>query len=122
MAIVREIFGAAHEAHADIATFPESSVLGWENPDAHKLATPIPGTDSERIADLARKCGLMIAIGLDERCRELLYDSAILVDKKRKLLWKCRKLSVLPELIPCAANPVIHGGVKSAQGFEVPQR
>src|ERR1035441_6292023 len=25
-------------------------------------------------------------------------------------------------LLPCAANPVIHGGVKSAQGFEVPQR
>ena len=122
MAIVREIFGAAHEAHGDIATFPESSVLGWKNPDAHKRATPILGADSERIADLARKCGLMIAIGSDERCRELLYDSAILVDKKGQLLWKCRKLSVLPGLIPSSANTVIHGGIKSAQSFEVPQR
>lgn len=90
---------AAHDAYADIATFPESSVLGWENPDAHKLATPIPGTDSERIADLARKYGLMISIGLDERSGELLYDSAILVDKTGKLRWKYRKLNVLPELM-----------------------
>ncbi len=40
--------------HADIAIFPESSILGWENPDAHRMATPIPGADSDRIAELAR--------------------------------------------------------------------
>jgi hypothetical protein len=37
----------AHEQaaaeHAQIAVFPESSILGWENPDAHRLAEPIPG-------------------------------------------------------------------------------
>src|ERR1039458_240149 len=104
---------AAHDAHADIATFPESSVLGWENPDAPKLATPIPGTDSERIADLARKYGLMSSIGLDERSGELLYDSAILVDKTGKLLWRYRKLNVLPELM----DPPYSVG--SAQGIGV---
>jgi predicted amidohydrolase len=89
----------AHASHADIATFPESCVLGWENPDAHRLATPIPGADSERVAALARRYGLMIAIGLDEKEDDRLYDSAILVDKKGKLLWKHRKLNVLPELM-----------------------
>src|SRR4051794_4797319 len=75
----------ARAAHADIAAFPESSILGWENPAAHHLATPIPGADSDRIASLARKYGLMIAIGLDEKDGDRLYDSAILVDKTGKL-------------------------------------
>jgi predicted amidohydrolase len=89
----------AHARHAQIATFPESSILGWENPDAHTLATPIPGVDSDRLAALARKYSLMIAIGLDEKDGGRLYDSAILMDKTGKLLWKHRKLNVLPELM-----------------------
>ena len=39
--------------------------------------------------------GLMIAIGLDEKDGERLYDSAILVDKTGKLLWKHRKINVI---------------------------
>ncbi len=90
---------AAQARHADIAAFPESAILGWENPEAHRLATPIPGADSDRIAALARKYGLMIAIGLDEKDGGKLYDSAILVDKRGKLLWKHRKINVLAELM-----------------------
>jgi predicted amidohydrolase len=89
----------ARAQHADIAVFPESSILGWENPDAHRLAAPIPGADSDRIAALARKYGIMIAIGLDEKDGERLYDSAILVDRTGKLLSKHRKINVLPELM-----------------------
>ena len=89
----------ARAEHADIATFPESAILGWQNPDAHRLATPIPGADSDRIAALARQYGLMICLGLDEKDGDRLYDSAILVDKTGKLLWKHRKLNVLAHLM-----------------------
>lgn len=89
----------ASTQHAQIAVFPESSILGWENPDAHRLAEPIPGKDSNRIGELARKFGMMIAIGLDEKDGDRLYDSAILVAKNGKLLWKHRKINVLPELM-----------------------
>jgi predicted amidohydrolase len=85
--------------HAQIAVFPESSVLGWENPDVHRLAEPIPGKDSRRIGALAQKYGLMIAVGLDEKDGDRLYDTAILVDKSGRLLWKHRKINVLPELM-----------------------
>ncbi|HEY1987132.1 MAG TPA: carbon-nitrogen hydrolase family protein [Terracidiphilus sp.] len=85
--------------HADIAIFPESAILGWENPDAHRTAAAIPGKDSERIAALAKKYHLMIAMGLDEKDGNQLYDAAILVDKTGKLLWKHRKINVLPELM-----------------------
>jgi predicted amidohydrolase len=89
----------AETERADIAVFPESAILGWENPDAHRLAAPIPGADSARIGELARKHKLMIAIGLDELDGDHLYDSAILVDKAGALLWKHRKINVLPELM-----------------------
>lgn len=89
----------AQARHADITIFPESSILGWENPEAHRMAQPIPGADSDRIAELARKYHVMIAIGLDEKDGDHLYDSAILVDKTGKLLWKHRKINVLPELM-----------------------
>ena len=85
--------------HAQIAVFPESSILGWENPEAHRLAEPIPGKDSSRIGALAHKYGLMIAIGLDEKDGDRLYDTAILVDKSGRILWKHRKINVLPELM-----------------------
>src|SRR6201993_844918 len=84
---------------AQIAAFPESAILGWENPVAHRLAEPIPGADSNRIQNLAKKYSLMIAIGLDEKDGDRLYDSAILVDRTGKLLWKHRKINVLPELM-----------------------
>jgi predicted amidohydrolase len=89
----------AEAEHAEIAVFPESVILGWENPEAHRLAQPIPGEDSNRIAGLARKHRLMIAIGLDEKDGNRLYDSAILVDKSGEILWKHRKINVLPELM-----------------------
>jgi predicted amidohydrolase len=41
----------------------------------------------------------MIFVGLDEKDGERLYDSAILVDRTGKLLWKHRKLNVLAELM-----------------------
>ena len=109
----------ARAGRADIATFPESAILGWENPEAHFLATPIPGKDSDRIAALARKYGMAIAIGLDEKDGERLYDSAILVDRSGKLLWKHRKLNVLPELMDppySVGNPEEIGAVDTEHG------
>lgn len=89
----------ARAGRAEVSVFPESSILGWENPDAHELAARIPGADSERISDLVRKYGMMIAIGVDEKDRGQLYDSAILVDTSGALLLKHRKINVLPELM-----------------------
>ena len=90
----------ASAGKAQLACFPESAVLGWENPEAFKMAGPIPGPHSDRIAALARKYKMMISIGIDELDQPgRLYGAAILVDEKGKILLKHRKLNVLPELM-----------------------
>lgn len=102
----------ARAAHADIATFPECSILGWTNPVAHTRATPIPGADSNRIGALARKYRMMISIGLSEKDGDQLHDSAILVSKTGRLLWKHRKINVLSKLM----NPPYAKGKPSGIG------
>lgn len=99
----------AKRAGAQIVCLPESIVLGWENPDAHKRALPIPGRDSLSLCKLAQKYRIYICAGLDEKDESRLYDSAILIDDKGEILLKHRKLEVLPELMEppyTAANDV----------------
>ena len=84
---------------ADIACFPECVLLGWVNPEAHKRAHPIPGEDTDRLCKLARKHEISICIGLAEKQDEQLYDSAVLIDDKGKILLKHRKINILTELM-----------------------
>ena len=82
----------ASQQKAQLACFPETALIGWINPDAHKLATPIPGPLSQRISELARKYKLMICIGISEKVGDKLYDSAILVGSNGEILAKHRKV------------------------------
>jgi predicted amidohydrolase len=90
---------AAKKENVDVIVFPESSILGWENPEAFQHACPIPGKDSEFLCSLAIKYKMHICIGLDEKDGEKLYDSAIIIDDNGKILLKHRKINVLPELM-----------------------
>lgn len=89
----------AKEQGAEIITFPETSILGWVNPDAHVRAYPIPGGDSERLCALARKYQVFICIGLAEKDGDKLYDSALLIDNTGNILLKHRKINTLDELM-----------------------
>jgi predicted amidohydrolase len=90
---------AAAREKAALACFPETAVLGWVNPDAWELAGPIPGPISDRIAQMARRHNLMIAIGLAEKEGDKLYDSAILIGADGRILLKHRKINTLTELL-----------------------
>jgi predicted amidohydrolase len=84
---------------ADIVTFPESCILGWINASAHERAYAIPGEDSEKLSQLARKYGVHLCVGLDEKEGDKLFGAALLIDDNGKILFKHRKLNVLPELM-----------------------
>ncbi len=84
---------------ADIACFPETALLGWVNPAAHESAFPIPGEDSNRLSQLAKKYKIYICIGLAEKSDGKLYDSAILIDDNGQIILKHRKINVLTHLM-----------------------
>lgn len=89
----------AKEAGADIACFPETALLGWVNPDAHKRAFPIPGEDSDKLCRLAKDYGLHLCVGLVEKEKRHLYDSVVLIDNKGNILLKHRKINLLIDLM-----------------------
>ncbi len=101
----------AKESKADIVTFPESCVLGWLNSTAHQRAFAIPGADSERLSGLAKKYGIYVCIGLDEKDGDNLFGSALLIDDTGKILLKHRKINVLSELMTPPYS--VGGGVKA---------
>jgi predicted amidohydrolase len=69
------------------------------NPDAHLIASEIPGTNSDIICNLAKKYNLMISIGLAEKEGEILYDSVILIDARGNIILKHRKINLLTWLM-----------------------
>jgi len=93
------------DAGADIACFPETAILGWVNPDAHKRAFPIPGEDSNRLCGLAGDYNLHVCIGLAEKEGRRLYDSVVLIDNKGNILLKHRKMNLLSELMSPPYTP-----------------
>jgi len=100
---------------ADIACFPETALLGWVNPEAHKRAHPIPGEDTERLGELARRYDLMLAIGLAEKDADDLYDAAVLMDSDGKLLAKHRKINILAWLM---APPYTKGRIEDIAAID----
>ena len=90
---------------ADLACLPETAIYGWVNPDAHHRAQPIPGDDSQRLCEIARKHRIHVCVGLDEKEGEDLYDSAILIDDAGRVLLKHRKIILLSELMTPPYSP-----------------
>jgi predicted amidohydrolase len=95
----------AARAGAQIACLPESAVYGWVNPDAHERAQPIPGEDSQRLCEIARRHDIFLCAGLDEKDGEHLYDSAVLIDNTGRVLLKHRKHILLSELMTPPYSP-----------------
>ena len=89
----------AKEQGAEIVCFPETAILGWVNPEAHKRAFPIPGEDSDRLCKLAKDNNIFISLGLAEKKGEKLYDSVILIDNKGNIILKHRKINIVTELM-----------------------
>jgi len=78
---------------AEIVAFPESCLLGWENPAAHQRACPLPGRDSDELCALARKHQVFLCVGLDEKEGEKLFGACLLIDDAGNILLKHRKVA-----------------------------
>ncbi|KAA3605501.1 MAG: carbon-nitrogen hydrolase family protein [Planctomycetota bacterium] len=96
---IEQALAEARKQGAELAVFPETCLFGWVNPLAHQHADPIPGPTTDRLASLARKYQMMLAVGLAERSGNKLFDSAVLLDSDGSLLLHHRKVNILTHLM-----------------------
>jgi len=87
--------GAA--SNADLILFSETATTGLINNDdpLHDLplGIPIPGDITDHFTALARHLNIHIALGLFEREADHLFDTAILLDRKGKIVLHYRRMS-----------------------------
>ena len=99
LARIEHAVAEAARAGAEIACLPESAIYGWMNPEAHRRAHPIPGEDSRRLCEIAKRHKMFLCVGLDEKAGEDLYDSALLIDDAGRILLSIARSFCSSELM-----------------------
>lgn len=95
-----EAMGRARETGADLVAFPELAIDRFfpqreRDPEAVRIAEPIPGPTTERIAARARELGLVTVFNLYEAAEDgRRYDSSPVLDADGSLLGVTRMLHI----------------------------
>ncbi len=90
-----ELIAEAVAQGAQICVLPECMDLGWANPDAGRLAYPIPGKTSDAYCEIARKNHVWLVAGITEKSGDDVYNAALLISDKGEILHRHRKINVL---------------------------
>ncbi len=86
---------------AQLVLLPETLDLGWTHPTARAQASAVPDGDScGALAEAARRAGVYVCAGLVERDGERVYNSAVLLDDRGRLLLRHRKINELEIGLP----------------------
>lgn len=93
----------ARDGGAEVVVFPELfhpglGALEADEAEVARLAQPIPGPVTEKMADLARRYGLHVVFTLLERGESGCFNSAILLDSAGALVHVHRKTMLTPGL------------------------
>ncbi len=96
---IESAIAEAKSKGAELICFPEATMLGWLNHDAHTRACTIPGPDSEQLCELAKKYGAYLCIGLEEFEMGRLFNSALLIDDRGQILLKHRQVNIPQKLM-----------------------
>lgn len=79
---------------ADIIILPETIDFGWTHTSAKTYAGPIPGSIAySSLAKAAEKYNIYVCAGIVERAGGQLYNSAVLISPKGKLILRHRKIN-----------------------------
>ena len=89
---------------AELACLPETVDVGYDlatlGPDLVDLAEPVPGPSSDALQQLAVDLDVALVAGVLERdpaIPEVLYDSAVLVERDGTLVGRYRKTHLYPD-------------------------
>ncbi len=102
----------AASSRVDLVCLPELINTTGLPGDVSDLAEPIPGPTSERLADVARTCGLYIAASILERQGDGIHNTGLLIDRTGGVLGKYRKTH-LP------IGEALFGGTTPGEGYPV---
>lgn len=96
---------------ADIVCLPEGATIVGTPLNYVTGSEPIPGPTTKYLGEVARRNNLYIVAGLLEKDGEVVYNTAVLIDREGKLAGKYRKTSLPRE--------EIDGGVTPGDSFPV---
>ena len=116
LARISDLTARAAEQGARIVFFPETVDLGWVNPDAHRLAGPVPGGKAaDAVCALAKEQKIWIGIGVNEKDGDKLRDTAILVSDRGEIVLKHRKINLLDWLMDPPYTPGEPSAIQAAE-------
>jgi predicted amidohydrolase len=95
LARAEQFIGDAANQGCRLVVLPECMDLGWTDPCARRLAQPIPGSHSQRLATAAQETGVFVVAGLVERVGERLYNAGVLIDPRGHIVLLHRKINEL---------------------------
>jgi predicted amidohydrolase len=96
---------------ADIVCLPEGATIGGTSVDYISGSESLPGPTTKFLGEVARRNNLYIVAGLLEKEGDVVYNTAVLIDRKGNLAGKYRKTSLPRE--------EIDGGVTPGNSFPV---
>jgi predicted amidohydrolase len=89
----------------DIVCLGEGITLVGHNASYSSLAEPVPGPTTERLGAKSRQYRMYIVAGLFERDGDVLYNTAVLIDRQGKVAGKYRKVYLPREEIEGGLTP-----------------
>ena len=106
-----EQIDAAGKLKLDAVCLGEAILQVGTNKTTAQVAKPIPGTDTEALGAAAKRNNIYVIAGLAERDGDVLYNTAVLLDRRGKLAGKYRKIHLPREewtkgVTPGAEYPV----------------
>jgi predicted amidohydrolase len=96
LANAEELIREAKANRADFVLLPEMMDLGWTHPSAKQLADSVPeGETCRRLCKAARENNVFVCCGIGEKSGDLVYNAAVIIDNRGKILLRHRKLNEL---------------------------
>lgn len=106
-----ELIAKAAAQKADIVCLPEGITLVGTDHDYISASEAVPGTTTEYLGKIARKYNLYIVAGILEKKGDLVYNTAVLINRNGELAGKYQKVSLPQE--------EIEGGITPGNTFSV---
>ena len=100
----RVIEGASSQ-RPDFVCLPEGITVIGTGKSYADVSEPVPGPTTARLATLARKMRCYIVAGLYERVGDVVYNTAVLIDRKGELTGKYRKTHLPREEVEAGITP-----------------